>query len=247
MGTTLIIVELLIIGFQVLIWVALLLRHLGAIPNWPERLEGCHTLLIGFLVGTAYTLGIVSDRVVGHVSTIFQAGVRHVIDTRQSKSNSGTSEASVQERPPADEKAHIREFYAHHIYGPHAYDALENANRQIRLLRATCFNSFIIALMLSRWYPSKYKPLWRSLFILAFLSSATWIASYRMRENNLKHVYHAWQREQSTEASERESPEAPEEERFIPAHDDPKSTPATLPEGHTLTPPAIKPATPPAS
>ena len=72
MATTLVIVELLITGFEVLIWVSLLLWHVGAIPISPLDKLKEPTLLVPFLVGTTYTLGIVWDRFLGHTSTLFQ-------------------------------------------------------------------------------------------------------------------------------------------------------------------------------
>jgi hypothetical protein len=240
MGTTLIIVELLIIGFQVLVWAGLLLHHFDAIPAWPEPLKGCNALFVGVLVGTAYTLGIVCDRVLGHLSTVVQAGVRHVIDTRQSKSNSGTYEASVQKRPRADEKERILEFYARHIYAPHAYGALENANRHIRLLRATCVNSIIMAITLFLWYRSDYKRLSISLLILALFSLLAWLMSSRMRKKNVLMLYRGWQEEQAAEASERQRPDAPKEQTLTPRHDDGEWAGPTSDQGHTPTGPATK-------
>jgi hypothetical protein len=186
MGTTLVIVELLIVGFQVLIWVALLLWHFKAMPAWPEELNQSDALLFAFAAGTAYMLGIVCDRVLGHLSTLSQIflrwfwtltkrlwarverlSIKRFDDGHRSERHSATSEAAT---PSVDEKSLIQDFYRNQIYRPQAYEALENASRQIRLLRATGVNGIIIAVILFAWYPSHYKPLWILLASLGFAS-----------------------------------------------------------------------------
>jgi hypothetical protein len=80
-GTTLVIVELLIIGFEVSLWVALLIWRLSGLEptsqdiwpwTWLDRSEELFPLLATGTVATAYTLGIVFDRSIGHVSTLLQ-------------------------------------------------------------------------------------------------------------------------------------------------------------------------------
>ncbi len=77
MSTTLIIVELLMIGCQVLVWVVLLLNrfHPRLIPDEVKTLENvkaCAPLLATLAIATVYTVGVVGDRFVGHLSTNVQ-------------------------------------------------------------------------------------------------------------------------------------------------------------------------------
>jgi hypothetical protein len=233
MGTTLIIVELLIIGFQVLIWVGLLLSHFKAMPTWSEELNRSDTLLFAFVAGTAYTLGIVCDRFLGHASTLLQALLECLRDKRRSKTSSGTPQAKGQERLPTDEKSLIRDFYANHIYRPQAYEALENVNRHVRLLRATGFNSIIIAGMLFAWHRSDCEPLWISLALLGLVSCVAWVATSRRWKTNLTSVFRAAQREELAKAEKdalaglMARPAAPSGSYAVPS---PAREPATPPK-----------------
>ena len=204
MGTTLIIVELLIIGFQVLIWVGLLLSHFDGLPIRPEELSERDPLLVGFLVGAAYTLGIVWDRVLGHTSTwLLQPVVRGVRRTKRRPVpalRKWLYDRVRHFRDKSDDQEEtdkIDDFYRNHIFRPHAYEASENANRQVRLLRATGFNSVIIGGMLFAWHRSEYKALWITLAILGGLCFLAWMLSTITRKRNRADLYHAAQREES--------------------------------------------------
>jgi hypothetical protein len=214
MGTTLVIVEVLITGFQVLIWVGLLLSHFNAMPPCPNELNRNDTVLFAFVVGAAYTLGIVYDRVLGHLSTLSQVFIKwswgrikslRLIEDRsegyRSKMGSATFRGKTQERSPAtDEKNLIDDFCTNQIFRPQAYEALENANRQIRLLRATTFNSIITAGMLFAWHRSEYQPMAISLTILGVLCLVAWLMSHSRRQTHRASVYYAAQREELAKA-----------------------------------------------
>jgi len=77
MGTTLVIVELLIIGFQVLVWAALFLwplpkewfSSLCLDKDWARLLQEVTPLLSVGALAAVYTLGLVFDRFVGWATT----------------------------------------------------------------------------------------------------------------------------------------------------------------------------------
>jgi len=168
MGTTLVIVELLIIGFEVLIWISLLLRQLcPGVCSLLDALKGWDPLL-AVVVGTAYTLGIVCDRFLGNVSVFVQdhkyheclcdiLKARRVIQWLSEKCTSIRrslrKDQPDREHLAQNDRPHI-DFYTSEIFLPHAFDALENTNRQIRLLRATTVNSFTTFFVLLIWYRS---------------------------------------------------------------------------------------------
>lgn len=127
MGTTQIIVELLIIGFQVLTWVVLLFGV--------DRIS-CDTLamlkkwfpLVGVLgLAAAYTLGSVFDRLLGFI-----------IDRLQ-EVRIGT-DSDVEERKETQYRVMLSNT-------TDASKHLHNVNQQKRLLRATCVNAVMIALV----------------------------------------------------------------------------------------------------
>ena len=77
MGTTLIIVELVIIGFQVLVWVTLLLwlvlypNHvcLDQLKGWFSGLKDWVPVVALLVLAMAYTLGLVFDRSLGFLTS----------------------------------------------------------------------------------------------------------------------------------------------------------------------------------
>jgi len=190
MGTTLVIVELLIIGFEVLVWLGLLLwkpLDLGALfqncsaQTWLDQWK---ELLAIAGVAAAYTLGIVFDRLLGHASILLQQ--------RRRQHPKATSEA-YHDRGPQ------QRFYASHILLPHSYEIFENTGRQKRLLRATFFNSFAIAVVLSIFYRSYsgFRTLLALFIVLGLISAWTWYRSHKMLELKLLELYNA-KREEET-------------------------------------------------
>jgi hypothetical protein len=209
-STTLIIFELLIIGFQVLVWVALLLHklHPELIPvgklKDPKILKAhtplLATLLATFAIAIAYTFGIVGDRLIGDVSTILQWAKKTVQSVGREKS--GQSQ---------DTQDAAREFWYSEIYRCHAYDSFETANRQIRLLRATFVNSMMTIAVVIGWHRLVRRENWRrlvrrknwhwpvsrekqllvSLAALALISVCTWCITAKMQERKMTALYNA--------------------------------------------------------
>ncbi len=90
------------------------------------------------------------------------------------------------------------------VFQPHAHDYFETANRQIRLLRATLFNSFITALVLLVAYRSYCKKAWllpSLLLVLALVSSWTWYMTYKTLKERHDEFYRACQKDQQGSTS----------------------------------------------
>jgi hypothetical protein len=122
MSTTLMIVEFLIIGFQVLAWIVLLLIPPTQLKDLVVQLKewGDWVPVVGVLVlAVAYTLGIVFDRFLGFcISKLLRDN-------------------------PSDPATVKRNYIL--LRHPEANRQLENSAPRTRLLRATSFNALIIA------------------------------------------------------------------------------------------------------
>jgi hypothetical protein len=182
MSTTVIIVELLIIGVQTLVWVVLLLGRVSPDLISLEELDKPE-LLATVLVATAYTVGVVADRFLGNLSTNIQ---------------------KLRARDPYNPGGAAREFYMTEIFKPNAHEHFQTSERQIRLLRATGVNSFITMIVLVAGYR---EYLWRTwllsglLLLLAGVPAWTWCATRRMVNAAHAEFYRACEKDQKQPAS----------------------------------------------
>ncbi len=173
MATTLVIVELLIIGFQVLLWVGLLLCVLLG-KEWAdvEKLkewEAWIPLLGVGIFAAAYTAGLLFDRLVGNVSTICQAKLG---------------------RPQVPREQKILRWMI--VMNRHeAWGDIEGLSRQIRLLRATCVNAFFIAIVALIWH-RHYLEI--ALLALAVIAGYTWYVSRKRADEAWDIVSEAYRR-----------------------------------------------------
>jgi len=125
---TSIILELVLIGFQVLIWVSLLVLavfgfdwlHLDGLKQWSSEIS------VG-LVGVAYMLGLIFDKA---VSTL---PYRWIV---------GGSALAPSEDSPSPLAMRVKILTKH----PEVYEALERRLNQHRLVRATVFNLALISI-----------------------------------------------------------------------------------------------------
>jgi hypothetical protein len=125
---TSIILELVLIGFQVLIWISLLVLaifgyewvHLGGIKQWSTEISVA-------LVGVAYMFGLIFDKAVGALPYRWAAG--------------GSALAQIGDLPsPLLMRMEIL------TKRPEVYDVIERRINQHRLVRATVFNLALISL-----------------------------------------------------------------------------------------------------
>jgi hypothetical protein len=183
MGTTLVIVELLIVGFQVMVLLAPVfwaLFHVAlGLPEdaaalkkwlaaWPNIKDWMPLLTIPML-GAAYTLGLVFDRLYGLLGQMLGARQMRNRPAEQSRS------------PSADDISRL--MLAH----PDLISRIERPLFHIRLLRATCFNCLIGAFLI---LPTLGLRPWRvsvGLLLLCLLSAvAWWYAKHDQDEGNRK-------------------------------------------------------------
>jgi len=159
MGTTLVIVELLVIGFQVLVWVGLLTWPL--ISSHLEQLKDFKELLTIGAIAAAYTFGLVFDRSIGLCTSRMQSS--RLLGRLRKDWASTDSTSRWQEYIKCRVKCILDRILKPEKNGNGQDDRRENSwelrkqgksdavrliddlDRQKRLLRATCLNAFLIA------------------------------------------------------------------------------------------------------
>jgi hypothetical protein len=125
---TAIILELVLIGFQVLIWVSLAVMtvfgfqwlNLGALKQWSTEIS------VG-LVGVSYMLGLIFDKAVSALPYTWILG-------------GGSTQPDEDSPNPLAMRAEIL------VRQPEVYEALERKLNQHRLVRATVFNLALISI-----------------------------------------------------------------------------------------------------
>lgn len=187
MGTTLMIVELVVIGFQVLVWVGLLLWPvLGrecSLDRLKELGDWVPVLAIAGLA-VSYMLGLVFDRSVGSLSWLLQKFAKFVraklLTHRTLKGNETKCDESGKKAQciwSNEKDIWTNERYIM-LYRAEAYKHLENLGRQRRLLRATCVNTVIALIVLAIRHPCDLpEAVWWLLGPLAIGASVTWFRS----------------------------------------------------------------------
>lgn len=204
MGTTLIIVELVIIGFQVLVWVALLL--------WPvldpkyicfDQLKDWVSVAALSVLAVAYTLGIVCDRFLGFLtSTSCFQWLISKFEWLRSKLK--CDRQNSQTGKPTSTRYHYAYMMLKHI---EVYKQWEYIDRRIRLLRATSVNAFLIVLIgCFRYGLWLYWRFWLPLFILAILSALTWCYERSRSDNALARLHKMAKRDEK--AKKQQGPKA---------------------------------------
>lgn len=168
MATTLVIVEFLIVGFQVCVWIGLLVWKYCDMDDILMCLKEWSPLSATCALALAYTLGVTFDRFAGAISAWVQKKTKRA---RRSLSRKGQEAVdrtpSVRETP--DDVA-LRATRLMLKY-PEAYAYWEQLNRQIRLLRATCVNGLICAIVVLFFYRSVWCI---PLVPLTFISAYAW-------------------------------------------------------------------------
>jgi hypothetical protein len=210
MGTTLVIVELLIIGFQVLAWIVLLLIPFTNLKGdnlvkTLKELEGWVPVIVVLVLALAYTLGIVFDRFLGWITLHIQ-DVSSNPDIRKKHRFIGFCISLVKVvlikclprkifqyliskcQTIYDINYDIREKHRYILLAhAEANKQLENVTRQISLLRATFFNTFLIFLIVSFKYDF-LKALW--LLPVSIVALLTWkYNSFKIYPDAVKEFY----------------------------------------------------------
>jgi hypothetical protein len=138
MGTTSIIVEMVIIGFQVLVWMTLVVLTVFGY-QWIDlsKLKDWTTLLSVALVGTSYTLGIVFDSFIASLFAPWEYRSRMWLPDKITE-NPGRMRAYIMAKNPDASE-----------------ELLKRANRN-SLIRATSLNLVLISITLLIWVQKQF-------------------------------------------------------------------------------------------
>ena len=184
MGTTALIVEMVIIGFQVLVWMALMVLTIFGY-HWIDlsKLKDWSTIVSVALVGISYTLGIVFDSFIGSLFAPWEYSVQgRFID--RSHTNSTVSFGQM--------RAYII------ATNSDVSDDLTKRNNRSSLVRATSLNLLLITLSSLVLVLTRIGFSWKLLTViivssglLTGLAISTWAKSIRGYYYYLNEVYKA--------------------------------------------------------
>lgn len=196
MGTTTLLVEIVIIGFQVLIWISLILFttwgydwvNLSNLKDWTGLIA------IGFLA-MSYTLGIIFDSIVASLLSVWNYRAFYLlpplINGRMVEMLDAIDESD--RTPPSVMKSRIRST------DPTTYDYLEKTFNQGRLLRSTGVNLLLISMTSIIFTATQNGIIWKQIiFIIAILiplsglSIWAWVKFRRNYYYELKIAHDLW-------------------------------------------------------
>ena len=151
MQTTTLYVELLIIGFQVYLWLGLFLASLPGLrwPALPEKLED-YALLVTLLVfGLAYFLGIVFDKAAHFLVGAQRGYLRRLLRAHTSN--------TVEEE---DDEDHRQVYARILVKEKQATSEMLYARSKVRILRASTINVLLITIAAAVFISSQREAQW---------------------------------------------------------------------------------------
>jgi hypothetical protein len=154
-GTTSLIVEMVIIGFQVLVWMSLVVLILFGYKDIdPSKLKDWSAVISLALVGTAYTLGLVFNGFIGAVFVHWEFSLWEWLNRPGREGRRG----------PAQMRAYITAFNSD------ASEGLTSEAHRHSLIRATALNLVLIGITSLVWAHKQY-GFWLRLDLAIVLSS----------------------------------------------------------------------------
>lgn len=179
MSTTALVVEIVIIGAQVLVWLTLAFISIFGI-NWSylAHLKDWVGIISLGLLAIAYTVGMVFDTVVASFFAPWAMRSWHMPWTREYHSV-----------PPSEMRVYL--MLKHHD----AFLHLEKQFNQSRLLRATVFNLLPVGVFSSILYFRSFQFSWRGALAIGLLLSCliitfiSWTRTLRVYYYNLSQMY----------------------------------------------------------
>ena len=177
MGTTNLVVEMVIIGFQVLIWMALIVLTIFGY-SWIElsSLKDWTSVIVIGLVAVAYTLGVVFDSFVGSLP---------FIKVRTSLNWLEGDDPDIQHRVSAY-------LLANNLEG---YELMSKLSNQLSLIRSTSINLSLISICSLLFVAVQFGFLWKILMVIAiftvilvFLALRTWKRSDDGFQNYVRYL-----------------------------------------------------------
>jgi hypothetical protein len=204
MGTTSLIVEMVIIGFQVLVWMSLIVLILfGYRDIDPAKLKDWSAIISLALVGTSYTLGLVFNGFIGSVFAHSESSLWKSFVTRSGRE--GRRGPAQIPTDPGQMRAYITAFNSD------ASEDLTSEAHRHSLIRATSLNLVLIGITSLVWVTKQY-GFWLRLDLAILLSSLlliglslfTWFGLSVTYYWHLCSVYDAMKESQEKDASGRE-------------------------------------------
>ena len=200
MGTTSLIVEMVIIGFQVLVWMSLIVLILFGYKGIDiSKLKDWSGAISLALVGTSYTLGLVFNGFIGAVFAHWEISLwEWFVKLSDRKGRTGPAQSRTD---PAQMRAYLTAFNS---------DASEQLTREFNrhsLIRATSLNLVLIGITSLVWVNKQY-GFWLRLdlaivlssLLLIVLSLFTWLLLSVTYYRHLGNVYDAMKESQEKDA-----------------------------------------------
>ena len=201
MGTTTLLVEIVIIGFQMLIWILLILFTIWGY-NWIDIVslkDWTGTIVVG-LVAISYTLGIILDSIAGSLSDVWFSWAFYRLSLRTVGRKGVFNEYHPYDVHPSVMRSHIRST------DPITYDYLEKIFNQGRLLRSTSINLVLISVMSIIFVVTQIGIVWKLIiFIAAILTPLSGLSIWSWNKildnyyNEIEIAHNLWKDQNSLE------------------------------------------------
>lgn len=181
MQTTTLYVELLIIGFEVAIWLGLIIASVtgvGRLSALLKQFEGYAFLVTLVAFGLAYLLGIIFDKIAHFLVGAQRSYLRRLLH--------GTISGAVAEEDDED----YRQIYAHIMARDRAASStMLYARSKVRILRASVLNVIFITLATAVFLSSQGSPWWPTIpvgLIIWLIILGTYIYTQRLYRSRLE-------------------------------------------------------------
>jgi hypothetical protein len=199
MNNTTVVLEILLIGFQVVIWFTFVVLtvfgyswiRLDFLKEWSAQISAS-------IVGVAYMLGIVFDRVSSELGDRGRIGRFRTT------------------RPPTSAKVRTYQQMEILTNNPEVYEYLDKRMNQHRLLRSTVFNLVLISITSLVFSIARLRVSWRLVIFISIFSAVmiklalfTWDNSSRTLEREFEGVRKAMRGESSLQQDDLTPPSQP--------------------------------------
>jgi hypothetical protein len=189
METTSIVIEFVIIGFQVVIWIILLFLSIWgyAWVDLPALRDWAGIFTIG-LIAVSYTFGLIFDSIIGNIFKFWSYSESKNISKIINLEN--TQKDLFNHESPAKMRAYII------ASAPNLTEEINKINYQNKLLRATSINFILISLVALLFVATRIGVTWQSIttillfpIFLTICSLWAWRKSYSLYYYELGQIY----------------------------------------------------------
>jgi hypothetical protein len=164
MGTTTLLVEIVIIGFQVLIWILLIFFTTWGY-NWVDvtSLKDWSGIIAIGLVVISYTLGIIFDGIASSLSDTWFSWAYYRLPLQTVARKGVFEEYHPYDTSPSIMRSHIQ------ATDPNTYEHLEKIFNQGRLLRSTSINLILISITSIMFVVTQMGIIWKLIIFIALV------------------------------------------------------------------------------